>query len=510
MGNTVRQASPQTLTRRALAGAGWLSLSTGIRQALSFISVAILARLIGPESYGLMGMAALLTTFLYNFRDLGTASAIIQRPDVSGRLLSSLFWVNVSLGLLLSLITLAIAEPAARFFHEPRLEAILQALSPSFFLSSSGMVHYAMLNREMSFDKLAWSDLISALAGYAISIPCALTGFGVWSLVFANLANALAATVMYWYFLRWRPAWEFDRVEIRSVGGFSLNLAGFWAVNYFSRNADNLIVGRSLGSRQLGYYQMAYNLMVYPIQNISYVIAQVLFPAFSKIQHNNDSFRSAYVRSSMLIGFITFPMMAGLCVLADPFVRAVLGSRWIPAIILIQILAPVGLIQSVQTCVGQIYTAKGRTELLFRWAIYCTAVCVTAFLIGIRWGIIGVASAYCIAYFVLIAYPALAVPFRLIELRVRDYVWALVPQIAITLLMAAACYLSLQLLNAASVETPWVRLSTGVAIGCFVYCLAMLFWRPPVVVHIEELLAGYHPSGPLRYVRPIFRIFARA
>ncbi len=150
---------------------------------------------------------------------------------------------------------------------------------------------------------------------------------------------------------------------------FSLNLSGFGIVNYASRNADNLIIGRVLGSIQLGYYQMAYNLMLAPIQNISSVISQVAYPAFSRIQDDNERFRSAYVRSCALIALVTFPVMAGLAVIADPLVRVILGSKWIGAIRIFEILAPVGLLQSVQTTVGQIYTAKARTDWMFRWGL---------------------------------------------------------------------------------------------------------------------------------------------
>ena len=155
----------------------------------------------------------------------------------------------------------------------------------------------------------------------------------------------------------------FDTNEIRSVSRFSLNLSGFGVINYFARNADNdIIVGRSLGQvSSSSYYQMAYTLMLYPIQNISSMISQVLLPAFSAIQSDDERLRSAYVRSCMLIGLVTFPLMAGLAVVADPFVRVVLGTKWIPAIRVFQILAPVGLIQSIQTTGGSIFVAKGRS-----------------------------------------------------------------------------------------------------------------------------------------------------
>lgn len=475
-----------SLTHKAVAGASWSMLSTAARQVLSFGGVAILARLLGPGAYGLMGMAATITAFLQNFRDLGTGAAVIQQPEVSPRMLSSLFWVNILFGCLLSLTVIAAAVPAALFFRDGRVTPLLRVISVSFVITSAGVVHQAMLTRTMAFHRIAWADLGAAAAGYAVAIPCAFHGFGVWSLVAANITNSLTATLLYWTLCPWRPGWEFSLDALRSVRKFSLNLSAFGIVNFFSRNADNLIIGRVLGSVQLGYYQMAYNLMLYPIQNVSSVISQVLFPAFAKVQNDNERFRSAYTRSCLLIALITFPIMAGMGVVADPFLRALLGPKWIPAIAVFQILAPVGLIQTVLTTTGLIYTPKGRTDWLFRWGIYSCIVLVSSFLIGVRFGITGVAIAYGIAYFTLILYPGFAIPFRLIGLRWRDFARPFLPQLMVTLAMAAVCLLWLQALTASHVRNHWARLISSVLLGVIVYSLGIFLVYPPGFRHLVD------------------------
>ena len=308
------------------------------------------------------------------------------------------------------------------------------------------------------------------------------------SLVLGNLVNYTLATVLYLVFCGWRPSLEFDPAEVRSVTRFSLNLAGFGFVNYFARNADNLVVGRVLGSVQLGYYQMAYNLFLFPIQNISSIIGQVLNPAFSKIQDDNERFRSAYIRGCMLIGLITFPVMAGLGVVADPFIRTLLGAKWIPVIPLLQILVPVGILQSVHGTVGQIFIAKGRTDLMFRLGLYASIMYVSSFLIGVRWGSKGVAAAYAIAYFVFVVYPGLRFPFRLIGLTVGEFMRHLLPQISITLGMAAICAGWLMALSSLGISNLLVRLISTVIIGAAVYISAMLMIRPAVMVHLEHVI----------------------
>ena len=437
-----------------------------------------------------MGMANLFMLFILNFRDLGTGSAIVQRPAVSDRLLSSLFWLNFFLGLTLAVLLCAASPLAAHFFNTPELVPILCTLSISFWFMSCGIVHSSLVIREMRFRALAAADLSAGVAGYLIALTMAYKGLGVWSLVFANLATSLTATLGYWIGSKWRPSLVFDWGEVKSIAHYSLNLSGFGLVNFFSRNADNIVVGRLLGKAALGDYGMAYNLMLIPIQNISSVIAQATFPAFARIQNDHERFRQAYTRSCMLIGLISFPVMAGLGVIADPMIRTILGAKWVGAIRIFQVLAPVGLVQSVQTTVGSIYQAKGRTDWAFRFSILSTCILVLSFLIGIRFGIFGVAVAYCISYLGITMIPGFMVPFHLIGLKLSDFARALSPQILITATMALVCWLWLRLLPALGINAPWILLTSTVIVGGAVYVVAMITLWPRVMQHLEAALSG--------------------
>ena len=490
------------LTRRAVAGTAWSSLSTAGRQLLSVASVATVARLLGPSAYGVMGMANLLIVFILNFRDLGTGSAIVQRRAITNTLLSSLFWVNFSLGIVLAILVCGSSPLVARFFKTPELIPILCVLSVSFWLTSCGIVHNSLLIREMRFRSLAAADLTAALVAYLVALTCAFKGLGVWSLVYANLANSLTASTGYWIGSRWRPRFLFDISEVKSIAHYSLNLSGFGLVNYFSRNADNITVGKVLGQLALGNYQMAYNLMLQPIQNISSVIAQATFPAFAKIQDDNERFRQAYTRSCMLIALISFPVMAGLGVVADPMIHAILGAKWIGAIRVFEVLAPVGLVQSVQTTVGLIYMSKGRTDWFFRWGVASGCVLVISFVIGVRFGIMGVAIAYCIAYLGITMIPGFLIPFRLIDLKLSDFGRALLPQVLITGLMSAICVLWLRLLSTVGMNAPWIALSSTVILGAVVYVVSMLTTWPPVMQHLERAM---HSSGRVAVAQTLAR-----
>jgi PST family polysaccharide transporter len=298
----------------------------------------------------------------------------------------------------------------------------------------------------------------------------------------------------YWAASGWHPRAEFDVEEVKAVTGFSLNLSGFGLVNYVSRNADNVIVGRVLGAAPLGNYQVAYNLMLTPLQNISSVIAQVTLPGFAQIQNEDERFRSAYVRSSSIISLITFPVMAGMGVVADPLIRAVLGQKWLGAIPIFEILASVGFVQSVQTLVGSIYIAKARTDWMFRFGVYNCAVVVIAFLIGVRFGTVGVAWAYCIAYLGFIVYPAFRIPFGLIGLKLTDYVNALLPQAFLSIIMVAVCWGWLRGLNVVHVSNVWLRLGSTSLLGAITYFAGLFTIRPRALGYAMDIFENSpHP-----------------
>lgn len=498
--------APTGLSQKAAAGVAWSTIATVGKQILSIASLATVARVLGPGAYGIMGMANLVIVFIANFRDLGTGTAIVQRPAVTQRLLSSLFWVNCFLGLLLALAVAGASPWTARFFRAPELVPILCVISVSLWLSSAGVVHNSLLLRNMRFRSLAVADLVAAGAAYAVALSCAYSGFGVWSLVYANVANSLMSTIIYWMAAGWRPRAEFDGGEIKAVTGFSLNLSGFGLVNYLSRNADNAIVGKVLGAVALGNYQVAYNLMLTPLQNISSVIAQVTLPGFALIQDDDARFRSAYLRSSSIVSLITFPIMAGLGVVADPFIRAVLGQKWIGAIAIFQILAPVGLLQSVQTLVGSIYIAKGRTDWMFRFGIYFCVVVVIAFLLGVHFGAVGVAAAYLIAYTTLLLYPGFAIPFSLIGLRMSDFVSALLPQSLLAAAMAAICWAWLHGLTMVSISNVWFRLLSTSLLGTIVYLSGLAMFRPKAPGYVIEILSTSQNPVAQKYTPTIRRI----
>ena len=413
------EKSSISLSVQAVSGVKWSSISQVGRQGMQLVTTIVLARLLSPSDFGLVGMAMVVIGFVAIFKDLGTSAAVIQRKELSEELLSSIFWVNAAFGLVATVVLAVVAPLAATFYHEPRIIPILGFLSLTFFISGLSILQQAILERGMAFNKLAKLEIIATLLGSMVGIGSAILGFGVWSLVYQLLAVVTVSTVLLWTSSGWKPKMNFHWAEVKSVSSYSLNLTGFNIFNYFARNADYLLIGRFLGAQNLGYYTLSYNIMLYPLLNISAVIGRVMFPVYSQLQSDDVSFRNIYMKVAGAISIITFPMMLGIIVIAEPFVLGVFGSQWSPVIILLLILSPIGIIQSVGTTVGAIYQAKGRTDWMLRWGVVAGLLIILSFVIGLQWGIVGVATAYAIVSIILI-YPCFAIPFKLINMPVRD------------------------------------------------------------------------------------------
>lgn len=387
-----------------------------------------------PEDFGLLGMAVVFIGLISVLNDMGISSAIVQKRELSEKQLSSIFWFNLLIGFLAMFILILISPLIARFYNQNSLVLIISLMSLSFLFTSLSTVQSSLFVKNLKFKKLSMFELTSTISASILGISLAYLGYGVWSLVWQNLSTTLIYAVLVWIFECWKPKIYFDLNDIKPILSFSLNLSGFNLLNYLSRNADNLLIGKFLGANALGYYSLAYSMMLLPLSNVSAVLSKVMFPALSHIQHDNNQFKLLYLKSTKYIAFVCFPIMLFLLATVDEFILTIFSINWVPAIFLIKILSIVGLIQSIGSTVGPIYLAKGKTDWIFRWGIFSSIITISAISVGLRWGINGVSICYMIAS-LLLAYPSFIIPFRLIELRFMDMVLNIKEEIITSLIM---------------------------------------------------------------------------
>jgi len=482
------------LTTKTVKGVGWAGTSQAARLVLQFGITALLARLLTPQDFGLIAMTVVFTNFVMVFRDLGLTAALVQRKELTEEHLSSSFWLNIVAGLLLSLAMAGAAQGIALFYGEPRLTQITRVLSLTFLISSFGIVQTALLIKKLQFKHLAVIEISAVALSGVVAVFLAFAGFGEWSLVWQQIISSFTRAIFLWISSKWRPRLLFRWQCVKELLRFGLNLTGFNFVNYFNRNLDNLLIGKFLGSTPLGFYNLAYRLLLFPLGNISSVLGRVMFPALSAIQEDKAKVCRAYLRATRYIAAVTFPMMIGMAAVAPQFVRVVFGPQWERSIFLVQILALVSVLQSIGTTVGWIYTSQGRTDIMFRWGTFSVAIYTVAFIGGLRWDVEGVAIAYAIAAF-LLSYPNFAIPFRLIDLRVSCLFRQLSPAFLAALGMGGIVLaLGLFLKDSLGAGDLTTLIST-VAVGIVSYAALLFILDKEVCREIFQLLHQLKPSA---------------
>ena len=452
----------------------------------------MLARVLVPRDFGLIAMIAVFTGFAGLFVDLGLSSALVQRPEIEDRHLSSALYVNLGMGAVTMLVTIAIAPAVAAFYHQPRLLLLMVAGAPTFLIASLAGVQTAVLERELHFRKLAVIENAAFLSGNTVAVVGALAGLGVWSFVVLVLVTSAVRTVALWATGSWRPAHRLDRQSVADLWKFSSHLTGFSAVNYWSRNADNLLLGRYVGTTQLAFYDRAYTLMLAPISLVwlgpgSRHVSRVL-----RIQGDLELTRRVYLRSLGLIGLVVFPTVVGIFTVAKPFILSVYGPNWQQAVVLVQILSIPCLTGCFFQATGWVFTSQGRTDLMLRISIVWSVAVVLAFIVGLHWGVRGVATAYA-GCNVLMTVPAFSFSGRLIGVSLADVARAVAGVAAASVVMGGVVLFVVSRL--VSDWGPAWQLALAILTGVGVYSLVLHVTSPAPYVEFRQLLTEFRRSA---------------
>jgi len=386
----------ETQAPRGFIGKGSAITLTGqgAKILLQLASTAILGRLLVPSDFGLMGMITPLLTFFIIFRDLGLSNVAVQRSHISSQEITNLFWINVGAGCLLAAVVAGFGPAAATFYHDARLRAVITFLSATFVVNGISAQYLALLQRTFKISQLVLIDVTSTALGVAAGIGAAWKGFGYWSLAIApvttqSISLALAVTTS-----RWQPGLpRLDR-QVLSMLYTGAGFAGFNLFNFLSRNLDNILVGRTLGEATLGYYSRAYNLMLVPLSQVTNPLAQVMIPALSRLTSDPPAYRAAYLGMLQKVMFFCCPIIMANIVGADWTVGLLLGPNWTPAAELYMVLGISALAQPVGNSTGWLLISQGRSKDMLRWGIFSSIAIVASFIIGLHWGVLGLAWSY--------------------------------------------------------------------------------------------------------------------
>ena len=406
----------------AVSGAAVMIAAKTAGFALTFGAMAIVARTLTPHDYGLVAMVTSVMTFFIVFSDFGLTLLTVQRPTLSDDQLSTLFWANLGIGLLLGMVTAAIAPLLVWFFGDPQLLGIGLVTALFFPLASLGAQHQAILKRRMMFRRLALVRLTGACAGPIAAVALALSGLGHWALVGQFLVCTGITSVAAWGAIPWRPMRPKGCDDLRSFLGFGGALTGHGIIGYFANNLDNVLLGKFAGAAELGFYNTSYHLMMRPISLAGYGVGETAIPAMSHAK-TPEAMQATFRRMFSLSCLLGLPVCAAGAWWADDIVWAVLGEQWLPAIPVLRILFIAAAARMLSTATGWVYVATGRPGRMLRWQILWTPLAVLAFLLGLPFGAVGVAAAYAVALWVAMV-PGFLFCFHGTGLRLTDTIQA--------------------------------------------------------------------------------------
>jgi PST family polysaccharide transporter len=357
-------------------------------------SVALLARLLGPKDFGLVGMVTAFTGVLTWFRDFGLSSATIQRTVVTEEQISTLFWINLLFGALLALVAVGMAPAIGAFYGEPRLFGVTTVLALGFLFNGAGVQHSALLQRQMRFTALAVISVISLIVGTAIAIGGAEAGYGYWALVAMSVTSPLIATLGFWLSTGWIPGMPKRRTGIRTMMHFGGALTLNGLIAYVAYNADKVMIGRFWGADAIGIYGRAYYLVNIPTDNMNSAVGEVAFSALSRIQEDPIRLKSYFLKGFSLVLGLGLPITIACALFADDVVFVLLGPKWTDAAAIVRLLAPTIVILAIINPLGWLIYSMGLVARSLKIAVVFAPLMITGCVIGLPYGPKGVAFAY--------------------------------------------------------------------------------------------------------------------
>jgi len=382
------------LKERAIRGGVAKVCAQGAGFVLRVGSLMVLARLLDPKDFGMVGMVTALTGIFSLFRDFGLSAATVQRVSVTDEQISTLFWINVLVGGILAVILATMAPLVARFYHEPHLFRVTLVLASSFLFNAVGVQHSALLQRQMRFTALATIDIISLTISTVLGVSMAWLGFGYWALVATAVTLPFVTTLCLWLTSGWIPSKPRIAVGLHSLmrfgGGLTLNSI----IAYVAYNFEKVLLGRFWGADALGIYGRAYQLINIPTDNLNSAVGEVAFAALSRVQNDANRLRNYFLKGYSFVLALTIPITIAVALFAPDLIAVLLGPKWKDAAVIFRLLAPTILVFALINPIGWLIFALGMIRRSLRVAMVFAPLIIASYVMGLRYGPKGVALAY--------------------------------------------------------------------------------------------------------------------
>ncbi len=429
---------------RKRAGVGSIiNILTGMVQVLiRLVATFVLARILLPEDFGIIAYASLVYSLFSHLSEFGASMVIVTREQISQRELSTAFWFNLFWFAFLGMLTAISAKILSDFFDVTPLASLLPLYALLFIPLGFASVSKALLNKEMQFKVLNAITLVGMVIETLIAIILVVYyGFDYWGVVIGILCSEVVMSLCYMLFARWRPSLSFDVSFLRYFLRFGFHLTGERVLNYIRHNVDYLIIGKLLGSRELGFYSFAYRIPNLVYTKLAIPASSVLLPyMIKKRQMGRLLLGESYIRMTKYITFITYPILFGIIFLAEPMVLLFWGTQWSMIVLPLQIISISPMIYILSVSIGTIFLVKERPELLFKIEFFKLSITVVSVsLLGYAYGIVGVAMGMSLSA-ILTFWLSLLIAFRLIKMRISLLLREIMPIIIASLLTGIGAF----------------------------------------------------------------------
>jgi PST family polysaccharide transporter len=396
-GDLERSIQHGHLGRVVRGGLGWAMVGHWGAFAIQVVTTVVLARLLTPEAYGLVGMALTMTIFADQFRSLGLSQAVVQRDKLTLDQINSLFFINAGVGFALAGAVSLSAPLIAAFYDRPELVGITVALSATYAINGLAVQAGALLTRRMQFRSLAVRDTLAKLLSSVVAIAAALAGAGYWALVLQQISGALFSLVVLWVAVSWRPGRPKDWWSALPLVKFGagLTLANF--INAFGRMGDSIIIGKALGAADLGIYQRALHLQQLPLGKLKQPLTSTMMTLLATLQREPDRYRALYTNAIAGISMVGMPLAVVMAVAAPEVIAVALGDQWTAAVPVFRWLCLVGFMLTFMSSTGWLFQSIGRAKAYVWWMAIANGVQIASYFVGLRWGVVGVAAAFALS-----------------------------------------------------------------------------------------------------------------
>ncbi len=455
----------------SVQGGAVLVVGRVFRMSLNIVSMLVLARLLVPEDFGLFAMVAGLMNLLILFIDPGLSVLTVQRQGITEQQVSNLFWINVSLGILLTILAMILAPVLTWFYHENQLTLIIYAMASTFFFTGLSIQHEALLRKEMRFKALVGLEVLALVASIGIALSLALYKANVWALVSMPIVAIVVKTIGLWLVVGWLPRLPARQVGMREMVEFGGHLTFSNLITYLMKNVDDMLIGWRWGAASLGIYNMAYRIFLLPVQQLTGGMSSVAIVSLSRLAEKPEEFKVFYLRLVMMMAYLSMPLVVFVGVLSDDIFMLILGEKWVESAGIFKVFAYVAILQPVGATLGWVVIACGQPQKTWRWSLFAVPLMLMGFAIGLYWGSIGVAVGYAVMFYIL------KIPHALYFLHdtpvhARDFWGELARPFGVAVAVAVGIFAVQYSLNLVGV----LALLVGALVGCVaVFFVALLF-----------------------------------